>query len=140
MLSLGCRGALAVNSSTFVLRTGSHQGAEMKKSFLLAAAVTAIFAQAADKTQTGTIISENSVTCGSKLEKKQTVELLCQEYVVRTATTDYHIRQLKSLDKELIPINTPIEFTLDKDKIKFKAKGKSYEYLVVSETAADPRQ
>ena len=112
----------------------------MKKSFLLAAAVTAIFAQAADKTQTGTIISENSVTCGSKLEKKQTVELLCQEYVVRTATTDYHIRQLKSLDKELIPINTPIEFTLDKDKIKFKANGKSYEYLVVSETASDPRR
>lgn len=112
----------------------------MKKSFLLAAIVTAIFAQAGDKTQTGTIISESSVTCGSKLEKKQTIELLCQEYVVRTATTDYHIRQLKSLDKELIPINTPIEFTLDKDKIKFKANGKSYEYLVVSETAADPRQ
>ena len=53
----------------------------MKKSFLLAAAVTAIFAQAADKTQTGTIISENSVTCGSKLEKKQTVELLAMEPV-----------------------------------------------------------
>lgn len=112
----------------------------MKKSFLLAAVVTAIFVQAGDKTQTGTIISENSVTCGSKLEKKQTVELLCQEYVVRTATTDYHIRQLKSLEKELIPVKTPIEFTLDKDKIKFKANGKSYEYLVVSETAADPRQ
>src|SRR5258708_10459390 len=29
-----------------------------------------------------------------------------------------------------------IEFTLDKDKIRFKANGKSYEYLVVSEAAA----
>src|SRR5713226_5361789 len=57
-------------------------------------------------------------------------------YVVRTAGTDYHIRQVKPSDKALIPINTPIEFTLDKDKIRFKANGKSYEYLVVSEAAA----
>ena len=27
------------------------------------------------------------------------------------------------------------EFTLDKDRMKFKANGKKYEYLVVSETA-----
>ena len=111
----------------------------MKKTFLLAAVVVlaAISAQAGDKTQTGTIIAENSVSCGSKLEKKKQTELLCQEYVVRTATTDYHIRQMKSVEKELIPINTPIEFSLDKDKIKFKAAGKSYEYIVVSESAAE---
>jgi len=111
----------------------------MKKPLLLAAVVVcaSIFAHAGDKTQTGTIISENSVSCGSKLEKKKQTDLLCQEYVVRTASTDYHIRQMKSVERELIPINTPIEFTLDKDKIKFKANGKSYEYLVVSETAAD---
>ena len=110
----------------------------MKKTFLLAAVVVlaAISVQAGDKTQTGTIIAENSVSCGSKLEKKKQTELLCQEYVVRTATTDYHIRQMKSVEKELIPINTPIEFSLDKDKIKFKAAGKSYEYIVVSEAAA----
>jgi len=110
----------------------------MKKPFLLAAVavVSAMFAQAGDKTQTGTIISENSVPCASKLEKSKQTELLCQEYVVRTATTDYHIRQPKPVERELIPINTPIEFALDKDKIKFKANGKSYEYIVVSETAA----
>jgi len=119
----------------------------MKKPFLLATVVFsgAILVQAGNKPQSGTIISENSVACGATLEKgkknKQiSVEVLCQEYVVRTAGTDYHIRQVKPSDKALIPINTPIEFTLDKDKIKFKAKGKSYEYLVVSETAADPRQ
>jgi hypothetical protein len=111
----------------------------MKKPLLLAAVVVfaSMFAHAGDKTQTGTIISENSVSCGSKLEKKKQTDLLCQEYVVRTASTDYHIRQMKPVERELIPINTPIEFTLDKDKIKFKANGKSYEYLVVSETAAD---
>jgi hypothetical protein len=110
----------------------------MKKLSLLGAVVmvAAMFAQAGDKTQTGTVISENSVPCGSKLGKSKQTELLCQEYVVRTAGTDYHIRQMKPVERELIPINTPIEFTLDKDKIKFKANGKSYEYIVVSETAA----
>jgi hypothetical protein len=114
----------------------------MKKAFLLAAGVFcgAILVQAGNKPQSGTIISENSVACGSTVEKgkknKQiSIEVLCQEYVVRTAGTDYHIRQLKPSDKALIPINTPIEFTLDKDKIRFKANGKSYEYLVVSEAA-----
>lgn len=115
----------------------------MKKAFLLGAVVFsgAIVLQAGNKPQMGTIISENSVACGSTVEKgkknKQTsIEVLCQEYVVRTGGTDYHIRQAKPSDKALIPVNTPIEFTLDKDKIRFKANGKSYEYLVVSEAAA----
>lgn len=115
----------------------------MKKAFLLGAVVFcgAIVLQAGNKPQMGTIISENSVACGSTVEKgkknRQTsIEVLCQEYVVRTGGTDYHIRQAKPSDKALIPVNTPIEFTLDKDKIRFKANGKSYEYLVVSEAAA----
>jgi len=115
----------------------------MKKPILLGVLVFsgAILVQAGNKPQSGTIISENSVACGSTLEKgkknKQTsIEVLCQEYVVRTAGIDYHVRQVKPSDKALIPINTPIEFTLDKDKIRFKANGKSYEYLVVSEAAA----
>jgi hypothetical protein len=114
----------------------------MKKPFLLAAVLLfgAILVQAGNKPQTGTIIAEKSVACGSTLEKDKknkqtTVEVLCQEYVVRTASTDYHIRQMKPADKALIPVNTPVEFTLDKDKMKFKANGKSYEYLVVSEDA-----
>jgi hypothetical protein len=116
-----------------------RRGAEMKIPFLLA--ITLIFAaalvQASTKTQTGTIIAENSVACGSKQDKKkENVDLLCQEYVVRTDTTDYHIRQEKPSTKALIPINTPIEFTLEKDKIRFKANGKSFEYLIVSESAA----
>lgn len=96
--------------------------------------------QADNKHQAGTIVSENSVACGSTVEKgkknkQTTVEVLCQEYVVRTVDTDYHIRQMKPADKALIPVNTPIEFSLDKDKMKFKASGKSYEYLIVSEAA-----
>lgn len=114
----------------------------MKKPLMLAAVLLlgGTLVQAGNKPQYGTIISENSVACGSTVEKgkkktQTTVELLCQEYVVRAIDTDYHIRQMKPADKALIPVNTPIEFTLDKDKMKFKANGKSYEYVIVSETA-----
>lgn len=114
----------------------------MKKPFMLTALLFLVgtLVQAGNKPQCGTIISENSVACGSTVEKgkknkQMTVELLCQEYVVRTEGTDYHIRQMKPSEKALIPVNTPVEFTLDKDKMKFKANGKSYEYVVVSEAA-----
>lgn len=114
----------------------------MKKPFMLAAVLFfgGTLLHAGNKPQFGTIISENSVACGSTVEKgkknkQMTVELLCQEYVVRTEGTDYHIRQMKPAEKALIPVNTPVEFTLDKDKMKFKANGKSYEYVIVSEAA-----
>ena len=114
----------------------------MKKPIMLTAVLLlgGILVQAGNKPQYGTIISENSVACGSTVEKgkknkQMTVEVLCQEYVVRTEGTDYHIRQMKPSEKALIPVNTPVEFTLDKDKMKFKANGKSYEYLIVSEAA-----
>ena len=61
--------------------------------------------------------------------------MLCQEYGVRTETTGYHVRQEKHADQELLPVTTGMELTLDKDKMKLKANGKKYEYLVVSETA-----
>jgi bisphosphoglycerate-dependent phosphoglycerate mutase len=77
------------------------------------------------------------VACGSQIKnKKETAQVLCQEYVIRTETTEYHVRQEKPADKALIPVNTSVEFTLDKDKMKFKANGKKYEYLIVSESAA----
>ena len=110
----------------------------MKTSFALVAVVLlAGIPAAAKEPQAGTIISESSVACGSQVKnKKQTAEMLCQEYVVRTETTEYHVRQEKPADKALIPVNTGVEFTLEKDKMKFKANGKKYEYVVVSESAA----
>jgi hypothetical protein len=121
----------------------------MKKPFFLAAVVLsaavilsgAVLVHAGNKSRLGTIISENSVACGSKVEKKMTVAVLCQEYVVRSVTTDYHVRQMKPADAVIIPINTSVEFTLDKDKMKLRVNGKSYEYQVVSEAAApEPKQ
>jgi len=94
---------------------------------------------AKDNVMQGTIVSENSVPCGSEAKgKKQTVEVMCQEYVIRTATTEYHVRQEKEEHKALLPVNAPVELTLSKDKMKFKVNGKSYEMLVVSESAVTP--
>ena len=84
----------------------------------------------------GTIVSEASVDCGTKKQgKKESTDLLCQEYTVRTPTTEYKIRQEKPADKTILPANTPIEFTIDKSKMKFKANGKKYEYLIVATSA-----
>jgi hypothetical protein len=109
----------------------------MTKWWFLPAAV-ALFsptlAHAADAPQAGKVISEQSVNCGEKGAKKK-LDLLCQEYVVHTASTDYHIRQKNPGSQALVPVNAAVEFTLDKDKMKFKVDGKSYEYIVVSETA-----
>ena len=109
----------------------------MRMAYLLVAALVLMRIPAvAKEPQAGTIVSERSVACGSQVKnKKETAEVLCQEYVVRTQTTEYYIRQEKHAGQELIPVNTSIEFTLDKDRMKFKANGKRYEYLVVSETA-----
>ncbi len=94
-------------------------------------------AAAKDGVMQGTLISENSVQCGSQAKgKKQTVELMCQEYVIRTDTTEYHVRQEKEAHKAMLPVNAPVELTIKKDKAKFKVNGKEYEMLVVSEAAA----
>jgi len=61
--------------------------------------------------------------------------LVCQQYLVRTATNEYQIRQPKPSEQAILPANTPIEFTLDKDKMKFKLNGKKYEFLIVGTSA-----
>ena len=115
----------------------------MKKRFLLALAgvvVTACtLAGAGAAPQSGKIVSENSVDCGTKKQgRKEQMDLMCQEYVVRTTTTEYHIRQPKQKDQAMLPLNSPVEFTMNKDKMKLKVQGKSYEFLVVSEAAVAP--
>lgn len=110
----------------------------MKKSLSLVAALllTTTSAIAGPKPQPGTVLSQTSVPCGAKKSKKQDIDLLCQQYVIRSGTTDFTVRQPKPEDQTLIPLNTAIEFTLDKNKMKFKANGKSFEFVVVSQAAA----
>ena len=100
------------------------------------ATLSASMATAKDTVMQGTIVSESSVPCGSEAKgKKQTVDLMCQEYVIRTETTEYHVRQQKEEHKALLPVNAPVELTISKDKMKFKVNGKGYEMLIVSESA-----
>jgi hypothetical protein len=98
--------------------------------------LAAAIASAGPKSQPGTILSQTSVPCGTKKSKKQDIDLLCQQYVVRAATTDYIIRQPKPAEQHLIPLNTAIQFTLDKNKMKFKVDGTSFEFIVISQAAA----
>jgi hypothetical protein len=110
----------------------------MKKSLILLATLFlgATVAAAGPKPQSGNILSHISVACGSKKSKKQDIDLLCHQYVVRSGTTDYTIRQPKPSDQTIIPLNTAVQFTLDKNKVKFKVNGKSFEFIVVGQAAA----
>jgi len=110
----------------------------MKKSLTVFAALLlgASVAAASPKPQAGTILSQTSVACGAKKSKKEEINLLCQQYVVRSGSTDYTIRQAKPSEQNLIPLNTAIQFTLDKNKMKFKVNGTSFEFIVVSQAAA----
>ena len=110
----------------------------MKKSliFLAALILSATVAAAGPKPQSGNILSQTSVACATKKSKKQDIDLLCQQYVVRSGTTDYTIRQPKPSEETIIPLNTAIEFKLDKNKMKFKVDGKSFEFMVISQAAA----
>jgi hypothetical protein len=101
----------------------------MKKSLTLLAALflCVTVAAAGPKPQSGNILSHTSVACGTKKSKKQDIDLLCQQYVVRSGTTDYTIRQPKPSEQAIIPLN---------NKMKFKADGKSFEFIVISQAAA----
>jgi hypothetical protein len=111
---------------------------EMRKSMalLMVVGMTALSAWADETPTPAKIVSESSVACGSKQQgKKQSTDVLCQQYTVRTSTTEYQIRQEKASGKDIFPANTPIEFTLNKDKMKFHVNGKKYEFLVVGTSA-----
>lgn len=116
----------------------------MGKRFLLVFAILVeALAWAGTTPMAGTIVAENSVDCGTEAhghKGKEKLDLVCQEYVVRTATLEYHIRQPKQKNQGLLPLNSAIDFTLDKDNMKFKLNGKKYQFLVVSETSLNSKQ
>ena len=107
---------------------------------LAAAILYGLTSLAGTTPQSGTIISEQSVDCGTKNKgKKSSTDVVCQQYIVHTATTEYQIRQPKPKDQAIIPANTPIQFTVDKDKMKFKVNGQGYEFLIVGTSALSPQ-
>src|SRR5215471_2906279 len=103
-----------------------------------AAVVVAVGSTSAEpKPQAGVVLSHTSVACGTKKSKKQDIDLMCQQYVVRSGTTDYTIRQPKPDEQHLIPLNTAIQFVLDKNKMKFKVDGTSFQFIVISQAATE---
>ena len=110
----------------------------LKESLAIIAALLlgAALAAAGPQPQTGTVLSQTSVACGTKKSKKQETDLLCQQYVVRSGATDYTIRQPKPDEQHIIPLHTEIQFKLDKNKMKFKVNGTSFEFIVISQAAA----
>jgi len=92
-------------------------------------------------TTSGTIISMTSVECGTKKQsKKESTALLCQQYIVHTATSEYKIQQAKPAELQILHVNTPIQFTIDKNKMKFKVDGKKYEFVIVSSAALNAQK
>jgi len=103
--------------------------------------LSSVAAYAAATAMSGTIVSMTSVECGTKKQsKKESTALLCQQYLVHTATSEYKIQQQKPGDQHIIPANTPIQFTIDKNKMKFKVDGKKYEFIVISTAALNAQR
>jgi hypothetical protein len=59
---------------------------------------------AGEKPTAGTIVSMRAVDCGTKNDKKKSTSPLCHQYVVRTSTTEYEIRQPNHLNKKSSPL------------------------------------
>jgi len=118
----------------------------MKTALVLSVVVGATLlsapAQAKDVSQTATIVTMNSVPCGTKGgHHKKTRELLCHEYVLHSGSTEYHIQQKEEKSTDLLALGQQATFTIHKDRMRLHAtntsgKLKDFEFVVVSMTAA----
>ena len=92
--------------------------------------------------QRGMIVSMSSVPCGSQVKRhKKTQELLCQEYVLRSNTMEYHIRQGEPKRTDLLPVGQETEFRVDKDRIRVRVPGSAkYRALLIPDQAVGTDQ
>ena len=117
---------------------------------LMWAASGLMFAKEPKSYETGTLLQMDSVECGSEQKGGSTVAadvlgtdgthqkthvLLCQEYVLQTNTTTYHIRPKDEKHPALLPVSSKAEFRISKDKMKLRVNNdKERDYFVVSMT------
>jgi hypothetical protein len=97
------------------------------------------YAEKDGKTLTGQIL-------GTDGQHKNTQEVLCQEYVLKSERLIYRIRPRDDKHPALLPVGESAEFRIHKDKLLLRvpeSDGKEREYIVVSMTqrgdAADTR-
>jgi len=111
-------------------------------------------AQAKDlpKSQSGTVLQMESVSCGADEKSaksitgeilgtdsahKKTYELLCQEYLLQTDRVIYRIRPRDEKHPVLLPVGEKAQFRIEKDKMKLRVEDlddKERDYFVVSMT------
>jgi hypothetical protein len=88
------------------------------------------YAEKGSKTLTGEIL-------GTDGQHKNTQEVLCQEYILKSERLIYRIRPKDDKHPMLLPVGEAAEFRIHKDKMILRvpeADGKEREYIVVSMT------
>jgi hypothetical protein len=88
------------------------------------------YAEKDGKTLTGEIL-------GTDGQHKNTQEVLCQEYILKSDRLIYRIRPKDDKHPALLPVGETAEFRIHKDKMILhvpEADGKDREYIVVSMT------
>jgi hypothetical protein len=88
------------------------------------------YAEKDGKTLTGEIL-------GTDGQHKNTQEVLCQEYILKSERLIYRIRPKDDKHPTLLPVGETAEFRIHKDKMILRvpeSDGKEREYIVVSMT------
>src|SRR5467141_1490024 len=88
------------------------------------------YAEKGGKTLTGEIL-------GTDGQHKNTQEVLCQEYILKSDRLIYRIRPKDDKHPTLLPVGEAAEFRIHKDKMLLRvpeSDGKEREYIVVSMT------
>ena len=113
---------------------------------------SAAYAKPPKAYQTGKLLQMDSVQCGvqekdaksfagemigTDSSKKNTHELLCQEYTLQTDKVIYRIRPRDEKHPVLLPVGEQAQFRMEKDKMLLRVEDlddKEREYSVVSMT------
>jgi hypothetical protein len=118
----------------------------MKAAFILSVTVGATLlsspAQAKEVSQRATIVSMNSVPCGAKVgHRKESGEPPCNEYILRSGSTEYHVQQKQAKKTELLAVGQQVTFTLHDHRMHLRAnstsgQAKDFDLVLVLITAA----
>jgi hypothetical protein len=132
----------------------------MKTKTLMMALLFVSFAQAREPKvrQSGTLLQMDSAECGvdensgksfvgevvgTDSAHKKTHALLCQEYLLQSATIIYRIRPVDEKHPVLLPVGQTAQFRIHKDKMLLQVEvsdNKEREYSVVSMTPRAERK
>ncbi|MGH9327231.1 MAG: FAD-binding oxidoreductase [Terriglobia bacterium] len=93
----------------------------------------------------GNVASMHSVPCGRQAKSHKRVErMLCEQYVIRTDTMAYRIRQEMPKKVNILPVGQEVYFRVKKNRMVIRGytvngkKIKNQEYVVVSERQRVP--